>query len=246
MRTGVAVVACIVLFFLTLLVTVPARFVMQFVSLPAYIQVGGVEGSIWRGEVDALLVNDIMLRDVSWRLRPWSLFSGQLAADVEIAEHLDNLLIGKGQIRVSASQLAVSDLHVEARLVDIAAYAPEPSPFPLRGDVVLTFESLVLGQSFCEQADGRVELVGGGLQVGQTWEDLGPLGATLGCDSGYLSAELNEPNTIGLSASMRANLNGASGEFQIQQSPDAPRSIRNMVSMLPAQALQPQRFSLRF
>lgn len=246
MKTVVAVVACVVLFILTLLVTVPARFALQFVALPANVEVGGVEGTLWRGEADALLIDDIMLRQISWRLRPWSLFSAQLVADVEVAEHVDNLLIGKGRVRASSRQLAVSGLQLEARLVDLAAYAPEPSPFPLRGDVVLIVNSFILGQPLCEQADGRVELIGGALQVGQSWENLGPLEATLGCDNGLLSAELNEPNNIGLSASMRASLNSASGEFQIQQSADAPRSIRNLVSMLPAQALQVQRFNLVF
>lgn len=246
MKIVAAVIGCVLLFIVALLVTIPARFALQFAPLPAGIQVGGVDGTLWRGEADAVLVDDTMLRNVSWRVQPWSLLTGRVVAEVELGEHIDNLLIGRGRIRASRSQLEVADLRVEARLVDLAAYAPEPSPFPLRGDVVLEITSFVLGQPVCAQADGRVELVGGAIQVGQNWENLGALEASLGCDSGYLTAELSEPNSIGLSASMRANMISAEGEFQIQESADAPRSVRNLVSMLPEQARQRQRFNVRF
>ena len=240
------VVGCVLLFIVALLVTIPARFALQFAPLPAGIQVGGVEGTIWRGAADAVLVDDTMLRNISWRVQPWSLLTGQVVADVELGEHIDNLLIGAGRIQASRNQLAIADLRVEARLIDLAAYAPEPSPFPLRGDVVLEITSFVLGQPVCSQADGRVELVGGAIQVGQNWEDLGALEASLGCENGYVTAQLSEPNTIGLSASMRASMNSAEGEFQILQSAEAPRSVRNLVSMLPEQARQRQRFNVRF
>lgn len=246
MKLVYAVVGCVLLFLIALIVTVPARFVLQFVPLPAQVQIGGVEGTLWRGQADTLLVDGTMLRNMQWQVRPLSLLAGQVVADIELGEHVDNLLIGGGRVRASRDVMEVSDVRVEARLVDLAAYAPEPSPFPLRGDVILELTSFVLGQPLCNQANGQVELVGGAMQVGQNWENLGALEATIGCDGGYLTAALVEPNAVGLSASMRATMNSAEGEFQIQESADAPRSIRNLVSVLPEQALRRQRFNVRF
>lgn len=246
MKLVFAVVGCVFLFLIALVVTVPARFALQFVPLPPAVQIGGVEGTLWRGEADTVLVDGTMLRNLNWQVQPLSLLTGRVVADIELGEHVDNLLIGSGRVRASRNELEVANLQLEARLVDLAAFAPQPSPFPLRGDVVLNMTTFVLGQPLCAQANGQVELVGGAMQVGQAWENLGALEATIGCDSGYLTAELVEPNTVGLRASMRASMNSAEGEFQILQSAEAPRSIRNLVSVLPQQARQRQRFSVRF
>lgn len=238
-------VAALVIWLLFLLVSLPARFALQFAPLPPNVAVGGVEGSIWQGSIDALLVDDMLLRDVQWQLRPLALLRGQLAADIQLVDHLDNIAVGNARVLLSRQQVEVEQLQVEARLVDLAAYAPEPSPFPLRGDVRIELAQFTLGQPICDTASGRVELIGGAIQVGQNWESLGVLSANIGCEDGWLSAELGL-NTMGLTASMRASLAGAQGEFQIQPSSEAPRTIRNIVSLLPEQGLRPQRFQVRF
>ena len=235
----------LVVFTLFLIVSMPARFALQFVDLPAGVQVGGVTGSVWRGEVDAVRADTIMLRDVQWRVRPLALLGGRFQVDLEIGEHVDNLVVGKGTLALGRSQTQISRLLLEARLNDLAAFAPQPSPFPLRGDVQLQIDDLALGQPLCRQAQGQVELRGGAMQVGPTWEDLGELQATLGCDDGWLTAELM-PNHLGLTAAIRLTSQQAQGQFQIHVSEQAPRSVRNLVAMLPEQARRVQRFAIQF
>lgn len=235
----------LVVFMVFLLVSMPARFALQFVELPTGVQVGGVSGTLWRGEIDAVRADEIMLRDVHWRMRPLALLGGQLQLDVRIGEHVENLVVGEGTLAIRSAQVRVRDMQLEARLMDLAGYAPQPSPFPLRGDVQLQLTNLVLGQPVCSEVQGKVELQGGAMQVGPTWEELGELQAVLGCEDGRLTAELM-PNTLGLTAFMRMDMQHAQGEFQISESAQAPRSVRNLVAMLPEQARRVQRFSVRF
>lgn len=237
--------AALVVFIGFLIISMPARFVLQFADLPAGVQIGGLSGSVWRGEVDTLRADEILLRDVQWRVRPLQLLGGRLQLDVVIDEHVENLVVGEGTLTISSARMSVNDMVLEARLTDLAAYAPQPSPFPLRGDVQLYIAQFELGQPACSHTQGRVELLGGAMQVGQTWEDLGDLQATLGCEEGWVTGEL-QPNTLGLTASMRMNMHQAQGEFQINESAQAPRSVRNLVAMLPEQARRVQRFSVRF
>lgn len=247
--------AALVVFVVFLVVSMPARFALQFIDVPAGVQLGGVSGRIWRGEVDAVRAGDIILRDVQWRLRPAHLLSGQLRLDVVIGEHVDNLVVGQARLGIRRTQVSVSQMILEARLTDLAAYAPQPSPFPLRGDVQLRVDSFIIEQPFsgqafteqqvCTQANGRVELLEGAMQVGANWESLGELQATLGCEQGWVTGELL-PNTLGLTAFIRMNMHQAQGEFQIHESAQAPRSVRNLVAMLPEQARRVQRFSLNF
>lgn len=244
-RKLVVGVLAVLVFVIFLVISIPARFAMQFVDLPAGVQIGGVEGTLWRGQIDAVRVNDLWLREITWQVRPSRLLTGQIQVQLELSDHIDNMVVGQAQVIASTSRLRVRDAQFSARVTDLASYAPEPSPFPLRGDVVLHLDTFELGQPACAQAQGRVELVGGAFQVGQNWESLGELNAELSCEQGWLSAEL-APNTLGLSASMRSDLASARGEFQISQSAEAPRSVRNIVAMLPEQARRPQRFRLVF
>lgn len=245
MSKWLAGVAAIFIFIAFLLVSVPARFALQFVDLPPNAQIGGVDGSIWQGEIDALRVDDVLLRELTWQLRPWSLLAGNLVVQINIGDHIDNIVVGAGQLSLSRQQLLVESLQLEGRVSDFAAFAPQPSPFPMRGDIILSVQEYRWGRPVCEQVQGNLELVGGAIQVGQNWESLGQLSADLSCENGWLSAELT-PNNLGLEASMRVSMHSAEGEFQINESPQAPRTIRNLVAMLPESARRPQRFSVRF
>lgn len=238
-------------YLVALVVLLPARFVMQFLLIPngqgqMNIQLGGVTGSIWRGHADTLVVDTLILRDLNWTLRPLALLRGALAVDIEVADHLDNIAVGRGRIEARRNQLRVKNLIVNARLDDVAAFSPTPSPLPLRGDIEVRVAEFTYGQPVCAVLQGGIELRGGAIQVGQNWDALGPLSAELGCASGQISAQLVEPNNIGLSATAEFNLYGAQGEYQITSSPEAPRTIRNLVAMLPEQARQRQRFTIRF
>lgn len=237
--------AAVVLFVVFLVVSIPARFALQFITLPAGVQLGGVEGTLWRGQLNALRVDDLWLREISWRIAPARLLTGSVQMRIEISDHVDNVLVGHGEVIASANRMRVRDTHLSARLTDLAEYAPQPSPFPLRGDVVLHLAEFEWGQPACTQVQGRVELVGGAFQVGQQWEALGELNAQLSCDDGWLNAQLTQ-NSLGLTAFLRTDLAYASGEYQISPSPDAPRSVRNLVAMLPESARRAQRFTVAF
>ncbi|RUO29689.1 type II secretion system protein N [Aliidiomarina soli] len=246
MKKLLIVLALIGAYLCALVALLPARFALQFVQLPAQVQLGGVQGSLWSGSVDALRVEDIMLRQVSWRLQPLSLLRGQLAAVIEVDDHVDNILVGGAVVKTSSGQLQVDNLQLQARLTDMAAFAPQPSPLPLRGDVELTIAHFVWGQPLCTELQGQIRVQGAAVQVGREWEELGMLQAQLSCADGQVYGELDEPNDLGLSASVQASLQMAQGHFQLNPGNDAPRSVRNLISLLPEQARQQQRFSVRF
>lgn len=229
-----------------LLALLPARFALQFVELPDSIKVGGVQGTLWTGEIDHVAVEGVMLRQVSWRLRPLQLFSGRGVADIVLAEHPDNLLVGRGRVWASKSSFGVVDLNLEARVTDLLTFAPQPSPLAVRGDVQVQVQRFEWGQPACAELAGQANLQRAAIEVGRNWEELGELQVELQCVDGQVLAQVVEPNRIGLSGSALATLNGAQVEFSLNPGDDAPRSVRNIINMLPAAARQPQQFQLRF
>jgi hypothetical protein len=71
-----------VTFVVGVIVTFPARVAYDWVALPG-VQLAGIEGSIWAGSARELVVARIYLREVEWRMRPLSLFTGKLGLRVE-------------------------------------------------------------------------------------------------------------------------------------------------------------------
>lgn len=246
MKKALWIILAVVVYLGALVALIPARFAMQFAPLPEYVQVGGISGSIWHGRADALRVGEHMLRDIEWQLAPLPLLTGQIRVAVNVHEHADNILIGSAQLRVRSNQLAVYNLHADARLTDILAFAPQPVPVPVRGQLELQIDHFIYGQPVCNELQGRLYIHGGAIQVGRDWETLGPMDAHLHCADGQVVAEISEPNPLGLSASVHVHLNGARGEFELSPGADAPRTVRNLINMLPAEARQRQSFSVRF
>lgn len=60
----------------------PARVAYNLFA-PSTVQLGGLDGSIWSGAAAEASVGGLYLRDLAWRLRPFGLLSGKLAASVE-------------------------------------------------------------------------------------------------------------------------------------------------------------------
>ena len=67
---------------LGLVIFFPARVAYQWFA-PDAIAVAGIDGSVWSGRAREARVNGIYLRDLSWRLRPQSLFTGKMGYVVE-------------------------------------------------------------------------------------------------------------------------------------------------------------------
>jgi len=60
----------------------PARVAYQW-FVPEGVQLGGIEGSIWAGSAREMTGGGMYLRDVSWRLHPFRLFTGKLGLGLE-------------------------------------------------------------------------------------------------------------------------------------------------------------------
>ncbi len=72
------------------LLTFVTAFVMMFPARVAYnwfapptVQLGGLEGSIWSASAAEASVAGLYLRDLEWRLRPFHLLVGKLAASIK-------------------------------------------------------------------------------------------------------------------------------------------------------------------
>ncbi len=72
------IVVGVVTLLLGLIVLFPARVASQWFAPPG-VAVSGITGTLWTGSAQSVVVNGVYLSDLSWRMKPLRLFTGQLA-----------------------------------------------------------------------------------------------------------------------------------------------------------------------
>jgi hypothetical protein len=140
----------------------------------APVALGGISGSVWAGHADQALINGQRLEALHWRLHPWALFAGQVAADWSLK--VDDGY-GRGEAAAGLGG-AVSLDSLEARLP--LAQLPVKALAALRpaGTLSLNLHDVKWDGTALVSASGRVVWNGAGINLFQALE-FGDLSLTL-------------------------------------------------------------------
>ena len=137
---------------LGLVIFFPARVAYQWFA-PDTVAVGGIEGSIWSGRAREARIAGVYMRDVSWRLRPQSIFTGKLGYVVE-ARPTSGFVDGSVAVGATGT-VTMSDLTASIPLQSLQQAVSLPG---LRGVVNAQFERLTLEDGLPVAADGTLEV----------------------------------------------------------------------------------------
>lgn len=148
------IVAGILVFVVVLVVTFPARIAYRWFS-PPDVTLTGVTGSVWRGGAAEGLAAGAYLRDIRWRFRPASIFSGQLAFETSSNPGAGKLdaVVGIGFDRV----LVLKDLSGD---VPLDLVHPALSQNGIGGNLQLRFAQLQIVDGRLLAADGTIRIEG--------------------------------------------------------------------------------------
>jgi general secretion pathway protein N len=146
------VIPGILIFLAVLVATFPARVAYKWFA-PAELRLNGITGSIWNGNAIEGNAGGAYVRNISWQFKPTALLSGKigfrtqsnpasgtLAADVAVGASGDLLISGL------SGNLPLDLLH------------PAVQQSGIRGDLALTFESVVLSNGIPVAAEGSVTI----------------------------------------------------------------------------------------
>jgi len=145
------IVAGLAAFAITLITALPARFIAPV--LPPNVAVGMLDGTLWRGSTDSVVVNQRYLGALQWRLRPLHLFRGRLALDVDLnradGQAKARLALGFGK-RFEARDLTAS--------LPVAVLAGSLAPSGWSGTVDAKLAHLALRPGTVPEMRGTMEL----------------------------------------------------------------------------------------
>src|SRR5690606_16450186 len=87
------------------LVTLPANVVIPRVQ-PEGITLAGLDGSVWNGSAQVLQIGGMHAGSVNWRLKPWALFTGRAAADIQL-KRTDGF--AQGEVRIGTNRIELEE-----------------------------------------------------------------------------------------------------------------------------------------
>jgi general secretion pathway protein N len=140
----------ILVFIGVLVVTFPARVAFNWFA-PPDIHLSGITGSVWNGAAVEGLAAGAYIQDIQWRLKPASVFSGQMAFSTS----------SKPASGTLTADVAVS-LNGTLTLSDVAGRVPLDLIHPalaqnrISGDVSLNFETVSMRNGLLDEINGIV------------------------------------------------------------------------------------------
>lgn len=211
-----------------LVITFPARIAYRWVS-PPFVQMSGIQGTVWNGSALGFATNGVYLRDLTWRMHPLSLFTGKANYDISGAP-----VSGFFESEVTLSLGGTLALNNLSASVPLQMFEEAANITGLRGNASLKFERL-------ELRAGRASVMDGTIDVANL---LVPL---LGSSSlgGYRAEFYTQNNGIVASVEDTDGVVDVAGSLQLNPDktyafrgqvvakPEAPDSLRSQLGYLP-------------
>jgi len=233
-----------------LLASAPLALVTNNIELPRNIEIQGVSGSIWQGEIASVTVNKNVIEQVKTKLNFWSLFSLSPSIKLTFGDAMLAGPEGKFTLKISPEQLTLTEGELFISASDIAKQLPLPIPVAAQGGVELYLPLLVMTTSeqlSCSQAEGQLTWLRAGVVALEQNIKLGKFTAEISCAKGNLLAKLSPNNNLGLSFDgvLALPAKKASGQGYIKPGAKFPSQLKSALSFL-GRADNQGRYPLRF
>ncbi|MEI5640340.1 MULTISPECIES: type II secretion system protein N [unclassified Pseudoalteromonas] len=204
-RTLSLVIIFLIAFIIFSAFTMPAAVILQLFKgqLPANLQLGAVNGTVWQGQVSGVRFNNIQLNQVEWQLQPASLLGGNLAGRVKFGNARDSNEIS-GNARFSSNlfsqSLRVSNASLRFSVEQAMEQVTLPLPVDAKGRVIVNVDNYQLGQPYCEDLQGEISSPNIDVKGMNGWFSIGDLSGQLDCKSGDIAVVVDPENRLGLQA----------------------------------------------
>ena len=233
-----------------LLASMPLALVVNNIKLPRNIEIQGVSGTVWQGEIASVVSNNNSIEQIKTKVSFWSLFSLAPSIEVNFGDAMLAGPEGKFTLKVSAEQLALSDVEVFIAAKDIIKQLTLPIPVTAQGNIELYLSSLVLttgDKLSCSQAQGELTWLRAGVVALEQNIKLGKFTVAISCKEGDLLAKLSPKNNLGLSFDgvLALPTQRPSGQGYLQPDAKFPPQLKSALTFL-GRADNQGRYQLRF
>jgi general secretion pathway protein N len=191
---------CLVVYFIFLIVKLPAVHVLSKIQLPKEISVSGISGTVWEGQAQRAQANGLPINNLNWSLSFFPLLLGEISADIKAGNIRDiDQISATGHVSVSGQRLQADDLlaYVPANLM--ISQLPLPIPIQAAGRFKVQLDEVDY-EAGCQQFTGKGQWLNANYTGTTGAIDLGSFNADLSCENGSIVVDVKQPNSFGLTA----------------------------------------------
>lgn len=236
----------VVAYLVFMLVLTPASVWLRLAPIPADIQIGKVQGSLWQGHLDALSRPPVYLTNVRWELELANLWRGRLGIQLQAGDIKDDKLpYLQLQGSVRPGSYALQQATVRWPVAAVMHNLQLPMPVDASGAIVLNIRQFETGQPYCASLDGNASWQQARFKSPIGWLDLRQIDAKLSCEQGNLRlvTQPDNPLALAVTADVMAGRYQLSGTLKPEASmPKEVHEAMRFVSQPDAQG----RYTIQF
>ncbi|MGN2615399.1 type II secretion system protein N [Aliivibrio fischeri] len=144
------------------LLHIPIQWVVEQAPKVRGLELTGLSGTPWKGQVDSLSFQRMNYGQVQWEIDPLAIFKGHAVFAVRFGRGSELDLRGKGTVGYSVSMGAYAEnLVLSFPIANAMKHLPMAVPISLQGQAEISVKSYQQGQPWCKQASGEVVWSGG-------------------------------------------------------------------------------------
>jgi general secretion pathway protein N len=191
---------CLVVYFIFLIVKLPAVQVLSKIQLPEGINISVISGTIWNGHAQRAQINGLPVNDINWSLSFLPLLLKEISADIKVGNLRDvEQISASGHISFSGQRFQSQDLlaYVPANL----AISLLPLPIPIQADGRFKVQlNKVDYKAGCQTFSGNGQWLNANFTGVTGIIELGSFDADLSCENNSVILNVKQPNRFGLTA----------------------------------------------
>jgi general secretion pathway protein N len=211
-----------------LVITFPARVAYQWMSSP-FVQMSGIQGTVWNGSAREFATNGVYLRELTWRMHPLGLFTGKANYDIS---GTPNSGFFESEVTLSlGGTLTLSNLSAS---VPLQMFEEASNIAGLRGNASLKFERLELRAGRAAAMDGTVDVANLSVpMLGDT--SLGGYRAEFYTQNNGIVASVEDTDgVVDVAGSLQLNPDKTYAfRGQVVAKPNTPDNLTNQLRYLP-------------
>ena len=202
------VLVCLVIYFIFLIVKLPAAQVLSKIQLPKSVNISNISGTIWHGHAQRAQINGLPINDLNWSLSFFPLVLGKISTDFKVGNLRDlDQISATGHVSFSGQRFQSENLlaYVPANL----AISLLPLPIPIQADGRFKVQlNEVDYQAGCQSFSGNGQWLNANFTGVTGVIELGSFDADLSCEDKSIVLNVKQPNRFGLTAktSIAANM----------------------------------------
>lgn len=184
--------AFIILYMLSLVLTVPASVVTRFIPENAGVQIGHISGTLWNGKFSQLdYRNQFQLQNLTWKFDWLALLTLQAKVDIRFNNGRKEMS-GVGSVAYGLSGLTLSEVNVDMSAMALLPYLQLPIPITPSGKFSLVIEKATQGVPYCGELDGYLVWHEGEIETPMGSINLATPNLDLSCAEGEVLASLKQ------------------------------------------------------